>query len=323
MKIDGIEVVPVAAESLGVRSMCTRITTPDVRMILDPSAALSRRDGLEPHPIEYRRLRSILERVFLEVRAADLVSVSHYHFDHVRPGFTDFAYTFGSREELQRMFEGKHVLAKDYRSQINASQRRRGFYFEKDLKDVAESINWADGLTLEFGTTKISYSHPLPHGPDNTPLGFVLVTTVEYGGTRVVFAPDLQGPVSRMALQYVLDRTPDLLIIGGPPTYLNRFRGHEAAARENLLTIATRIPLVAVDHHLLRSPEWGEWLSPIREAAEDRGHRVMTLATMAGLREECLESRRRQLYKTMPPSEEFIAWTRTTREYRRDHAPPL
>ncbi len=323
MKVGMIDVVPIAAESLGVRSMCTRIVTPDIRLILDPSAALSRRNGLEPHPVEYRRLRETLERIFVEVRAADLVSISHYHFDHVRPGFTDFRYTFGSREELQRLFEGKRILAKDYRDHINASQRRRAYYFEKDLRGVAGEMVWADASRLEVGNTTITFSSPLPHGPDRTPLGFVLATTVEYDGTRVLFAPDLQGPVSDSSLKFILDTVPDLLIIGGPPTYLQQFAPHLRTARGNLIEIVARIPLVAVDHHLLRSMTWREWLAPVSEEAERNETDLKTLAALAGRSEDCLEARRRQLYDAMPPSEEFIDWTKATREYKMHHPPPL
>jgi len=323
VKIGPIDVEPIAAESMGVRSLCTRIQTPDVRLLLDPSAALSRRNGKEPHPLEYIRLKQSLERIFTEARAADIISVSHYHYDHIRPGFTDFRYTFGSREELQRMFHEKTILAKDYRDHINASQRRRGYYFERDLKGIAKEIVWADGLTLEFGFTEITFSGPLPHGPENTPLGYVVATTVRHANECVMFVPDVQGPVSSRVADYVLSQEPRLVILGGPPTYIDKFTSHLNSARRNLLSIVSATPIVVVDHHLMRSPTWDIWLKPATEVAEEAGHQVLTMASLAGRREECLESQREHLYRVSPPSPEFMAWLQATDEYKTKHAPPI
>ena len=46
-----IIVVPLAAESFGVRSMCTYVETPHVRLLLDAGASLApNRFGFSPHP---------------------------------------------------------------------------------------------------------------------------------------------------------------------------------------------------------------------------------------------------------------------------------
>ncbi|GAF81471.1 unnamed protein product, partial [marine sediment metagenome] len=162
MKIGSIEVSPLAAESMGVRSLSTLVTTPDVTILLDPSAALARRNGLEPHPLEYQALLRSLERIFVAARRADVLSISHFHYDHVRPGFTDFQYIFSSREELKRMFESRKVFAKDNRENINTSQRRRSFFFQREMKEVATELQWADGKTFTFGETTVKYSQALP-----------------------------------------------------------------------------------------------------------------------------------------------------------------
>ena len=50
-----IQVKPIAAESLGLRSFSTIIETPDCRLLMDPSAAVTPLRGKFPHPQEYRR----------------------------------------------------------------------------------------------------------------------------------------------------------------------------------------------------------------------------------------------------------------------------
>jgi hypothetical protein len=99
MNIDDIEVSPLAAESLGVRSLCTLVRTPDVSILFDPSAALAKRYGLEPHPFEYLALQSSLERIRAAVEVTDIISISHYHYDHVRPGFTNYLYNLSTQDE--------------------------------------------------------------------------------------------------------------------------------------------------------------------------------------------------------------------------------
>jgi len=52
-----IKAVPLAAESLGVRSVCTYVETWDVRILLDAGVSLcSNRYGFSPHPLEYEAI---------------------------------------------------------------------------------------------------------------------------------------------------------------------------------------------------------------------------------------------------------------------------
>ncbi|MFW9845238.1 MAG: hypothetical protein ACFFD6_00705 [Candidatus Thorarchaeota archaeon] len=324
MRIGKIEVIPLASESMGVRSLCTFIRTPDLAIILDPSAALAMRERLEPHPLEYRKLLETLQAIFVESRKADILSISHYHYDHVRPGFTNFRYNLSSREELQRLVEGKLILAKDNRENINPSQRRRGYFFQKDIEDLVKEIRWSDGQTFDFGGTKVICSQPLSHGPSGSRLGFVISTTIECEGHRVLFAPDVQGPVDPKDLSYVLSMSPDLAIIGGPPIYLKRFgEEHSRAALHSMTRIVSEIPMVVLDHHLMRSKDWENWLHPVAVTAEKAGNNLLTMAKLAGIDNTCLESMRATLYADYPPSSDFLAWTAASEEYKMKNLPPL
>ncbi|UCE09827.1 MAG: MBL fold metallo-hydrolase [Candidatus Thorarchaeota archaeon] len=324
MNIDEIEIIPIAGESMGVRSMCTMIQTPSVSILLDPSAALAFRQGKEPHPEEYSALQSSLKRIHDAANRADIVTVSHYHFDHVRPGFTNYRYNFSSKEEFQELFENKTVLAKDNRDNINPSQRRRGYYFERDVRKIVNELHWADGSTFEFGDTRITFSSVLPHGPADTPLGFIIGCTIQHADNRVLFAPDVQGPVVDETLRYILSSNSDLTIIGGPPIYLASFSSeHAHTAISALRKLGERVPRLIVDHHLLRSPNWREWLSPIESLAQEHGNELMCMAEMAGMLPRPLESQRADLYASSPPTVEFVDWTQATDEYKMKHKPPL
>ena len=324
MKRGDIKITPLAAESLGTRSLCTRVVTPDVSILFDPSAALAKRYNLEPHPDEYIALRKSLDSIFAAASKSDILSISHYHYDHVRPGFENPLYNLSKKNERHEMFSGKIVLTKDNRENINPSQRRRGFYFEKDIKDVVTKLEWADDRYFRFDDTKVTYSPPLPHGPANSRLGFVLATTVEFEGTRFLFAPDVQGPIVQETLQYFLQVAPDLLIVGGPPIYLSKFTDKEReTALNSLIVLASSIPTLVVDHHLMRGKTWKEWMSPVFDAAEKADNTVLTMAELDNKKNLLLESEREENYERNPPSDEFMNWTGASEEFKLKHPPPL
>ena len=324
MNIDEIEVSPLAAESLGVRSLCTLIRTPDVSILFDPSAALAKRYNLEPHPDEYLALQSSLERIDLAIKEADIISISHYHYDHVRPGFTNYLYNLSTQNERKQSLTGKVVFAKDNRENINSSQRRRAFFFQKDIKSVVKELQWVDDRKFVFGNTTITYSKPLPHGPVGSALGYILATTVEYLGTRILFAPDVQGPIVRDTLSYILSQEPSVALIGGPPIYLSNFRKSELeSALYCLSNLASTIPILVVDHHIMRDSKWDEWMRPILSVAEGSGNQTTTMAELSGRENKCLEAHRIDLYESAPPSEEFLRWAQATEEYKIQNMPPL
>ncbi len=324
MKFGEIEINPLAAESIGTRSLCTHVRTPDVSLLLDPSAALAKRYNLEPHPFEYIALRNTLEEILTIAEDSDVLSISHYHYDHVRPGFENHLYNLSTMNERHRMFADKVVLAKDNRENINPSQRRRGFYFEKDVNDVATRIEWADDRSFRFNETRVTYSPPLPHGPALSQLGFVLATLVEHADRRFMFAPDIQGPLVQSTLQYILQAVPDILIVGGPPIYLSNFKKEdEKIAQNSLVVLASTIPTLVVDHHLLRETKWKDWISPVVKTAKNAGNKVLTMAELAGKQIMTLEASREELYRTHPPSEEFLNWAHATDEFKIRHPAPI
>jgi predicted metallo-beta-lactamase superfamily hydrolase len=69
--------------------MCTFVETTDVKILIDPGAALGPRFRLLPHPEEYNALRDSRQRIHEYSRRADLLIISHYHHDHFTPNFTD------------------------------------------------------------------------------------------------------------------------------------------------------------------------------------------------------------------------------------------
>jgi hypothetical protein len=322
-----IKVVPLAAESLGVRSMCTYVETADVRVLLDAGVSLSpSRFRLPPHPLEFEAIKEARRKIAEFAEKADIVTISHYHFDHHTPSFEDWLCNWTDAETSQQVYENKLVLAKNYRLNVNASQRRRGWVFQKIVSKYGKKLEFADGKTFAFGETKLKFSQPVFHGLPNTPLGWLLMTTIEHENERVLFASDVQGPMDNTTLQMILAEKPQLLIIGGPPLYLAGFRVKIQQVQmglKNLETLAKKIPVVIVEHHLLRDLNWRDSAEQIFESAHNEGNKLITAAEFLGAENRLLEAKRKLLFKDAPPNSDFERWSRLPELKRKKTKPPL
>jgi len=325
--LDKIDVVPLAFESLGVRSMCTYVETPDIKILLDAGVSLGpRRYGLSPHPKEYEALREKRETMLRVAEKVDAVTVSHYHFDHQTPSYTDWAYNWSSAEIADKIYTGKLVFAKSYRSYVNFSQRRRGWLFAKTSGRKAERLEVADGRSFRFGDTNVIFSRPVVHGEENSDLGWIVMTTVEHNEEeRFLFASDVQGPMSDETLDIILAERPHLIVIGGPPLYLAEMVRQESMDRafENLQKIVEVVPNTILDHHLLRDEGWRTKAQRIFDVASRTGHGVFTGAEFAGEENRLLESQRTKLYEDYPPSQEFVKWSKIPVLKRKLAPPPI
>jgi predicted metallo-beta-lactamase superfamily hydrolase len=322
-----IKVIPLAAESFGVRSMCTYVETTDLKVLLDAGASLApNRHGFPPHPKEYEALQKCREKISKAAEQAEVVTLSHYHFDHHTPSYEDWCYNWSSPEVARQVYEGKLVLVKNYRSMINFSQRRRGWLFKKTAGKYAKSLKTADGKIFEFGNTKLKFSNPVFHGSENSALGWVLMTTIECEDEKFLFASDVQGPMNDSALKIILVEKPQLIIIGGPPIYLAGFRvkdEHIELGMKNLEISAKNIPTTILEHHILREERWREFSQPVFDAASKTGHSMVTAAEFLKNKNNLLEFRRKQLFEMEPPSSKFNEWMKLPHPKRKLIKPPI
>ena len=326
-KLVKIKVLPVAFESFGVRSMCTYVETPDIKILLDAGVSLGpSRFRLAPHPKEYLALKERRSLMLEVAKEADIVTISHYHFDHHTPSYTDWASHWSSAEIAERIYNGKIVLVKSYKSRINPSQRRRGWMFARTGGTHAAKLEFADGRTFQFGATAIRFLQPVYHGHEHSELGWVLMAAIQRDDEKVLFAPDVQGPLYEESLKMILNEEPQLAIVGGPPFYLVDFKETPRmidSATRNLESIVERVPVTILDHHILRDEKWRETAQPVFEKASSVGHELVTAAEYAGEENHLLESQRRQLYETDPPSREFTEWMKIPIQERKRVLPPI
>ena len=322
-----IKVIPLADESFGVRSMCTLIETADTKILLDAGVSLaSKRLGYPPHPREYQALIDCRKKISDAAKQADVITISHYHFDHHTPSYTDWFTNWSSTQIAKEIYNGKLVLTKSYRSAVNASHRRRGWMFKKTGGRYAKKLENADGKTFLFGETTLSFSKPVFHGLENPEMGWVLMASIQFKDEKIVFASDVQGPMYSNTLDKILAEKPNLVIVGGPPTYLAGFKVKKEYIKmgtQNLKNLVEKIQTTIVGHHTLRDEQWENYFQPIVDAAKEKGNRVLTAAKFSGQKNNFLEFRRRQFFETEPPTCKFENWMKMPIQERRLKRPPI
>ncbi|RLE66142.1 MAG: hypothetical protein DRJ38_02445 [Thermoprotei archaeon] len=311
-----MKIIPIADESLGVRSMCLFLETPDIKILFDPGVSLApRRYGLPPHPFEFKAVKEARRRILSYAKKADVVTVSHYHLDHYTPAFKSW-YEWTDEETYGEIYSEKIILAKNVEEHINFNQRKRGLVFKNKVEDLGSArLLYFDSNRMLFGSTVVEASPPLPHGSEGSKLGWVLIFTVICGEYKVMYAPDVQGPISDKTLSYILSIMPDVLIVGGPPLYLSgrKVKREEVEkGLENLKKLSNDLKYVILSHHLLRDKKWKEVFST----------NVFLFSSILGSSEELLEANRDILYKEHPPSEDFLKWINEYRKTKGFNNPP-
>lgn len=282
-------VVPLAYDSLGVRSMATFVETDDARILIDPAVSLAPiRYGLPPHPVEWRRMEESWEKIKQYAELVDVFIVTHYHYDHHDPGEPE-------------VYKDKIVYLKHPTENINLSQKDRAAHFLEALKGFPKRLEYADGKEAKIRKTRICFSRAVCHGT-NPRLGYVTEVSISHGGEKLLHTSDVEGPSLDDQVQFILEEKPDVLIVDGPMTYMLGFRYSYKSleiSNQNLVRVIreTELRTLILDHHFLRDLNYQTRIAPVYTAAETKNMRVLTAAEFAGKKVEMLEALRRELYE--------------------------
>lgn len=286
-----MRITPLAADSLGARSMATLVETQEVTILLDPSVRLAPfRYDLRPHPKEEARQKELWRRIKEAAKKAQVLTVSHYHYDHHNP-------------DAPSIFRGKLAYLKDGKVHINRSQRERASAFVRTIKKYPQEIQVADGNDVGFGGAELTFSPAVPHGFSDE-LGYVVMARIAEGEEVFVHTGDVEGPPLKEHLGFLLDADPTVLYVDGPMTHMPENYPEEYTRRSlaNLERVirSTRLRTLILDHHLLRDREWRQRIEPLAVAAEEHDVSLVTAAEYAGKAVEQLEANRDRLYAADP-----------------------
>ncbi len=111
-----MNVYPIWFDSLGAKSMCVLVETPDIRLLIDPGAAVMQPRYPAPDELKLHYLALATEALREAARYATHIAITHYHYDHHRP-------------DLPELTRGKTLWIKDPNRWINRSQWERSRYF--------------------------------------------------------------------------------------------------------------------------------------------------------------------------------------------------
>ncbi len=282
-----MKVTPLAADSLGARSMATLVETPDVTILLDPAVRLGPyRYDLTPHPTEVARQKELWRSIKEAAKKAEVLTVSHYHYDHHNP-------------DAPSLYRGKLAYLKDGKANINRSQRERAGAFVRAIRKYPQEIQVADGNFVDFGGTEVTFSPAVPHGY-NDELGYVVMVRIAQGEEVFVHTGDVEGPPLKEHLGFLLDAAPTVLYVDGPMTHMPENYPESMTKRslDHLIRVVrtTGLRTLILDHHLLRDREWRARIGPLLEAAQEHDVSVVTAAEFAGRAVDQLEANRDLLY---------------------------
>jgi predicted metallo-beta-lactamase superfamily hydrolase len=285
-----MEIEIVAAESLGVRSLCTMVRTRDRKILIDPGLALGyTRFGLLPHPLQVAVDERIQRRIIHEWTTATDIVISHFHGDHVPLADANpFQLNLGKVASLN-----PHAVIWAKRAQLSPMEAKRARVFSLALNNTVIA---AEGKSAGI----ISFSQPVPHGKAEG-LEKVIMTRIQEDFT-FVHASDIQL-LNDEAISQIVSWRPDMVLASGPPLYLHKLAGEDVErARQNALILSQKVATLILDHHLLRSLEGAAWLDDLNSKAP---RNIVCCADFMGRPRMLLEAQRPRLYEEMPVPE---AW---------------
>lgn len=277
----------VGTESLGVRGLCCVVQTRQRRIVIDPGLALGyMRNGFLPHPRQVAAGVAVARLIVRHLAVATDVVISHYHGDHI-PLAAANPYQL-PLSEAAPLLKQPRLWGKDPADEpVRFAGRCR------DLEAAAgRPIGYCNGRQEDLFT----FSEAMPHGDGNAGMGSVMMTRIEEDGEVFVHASDIQllddEPVS-----VILDWSPSILLVSGPPLYRRMDPGHLEAARERALRLARAVPSCIMDHHLLRSRSGLDWLD---ELGRETNGSAQCAADYMRVDRRLLEADRVMWYETEP-----------------------
>ncbi len=292
-------IIPLTAESLGVRGLSLFVMSEDKRILIDPSVSLGPiRSGLPPHLHEIAASYLSRQYIMRFWKFTDILIQTHYHADHYSLRI-DRPYEFTNQAIAEKLYTNpnKMILAKSPLRNINYNQKKRAAWLWKN-KNIP--LFEADGNTFVFDRTQISFSEALPHGSVGSKQGWVVSVLISDSYETVLISSDIMGPGSDIGLDFINDKNADTIILDGPPTYHPKQTLIETEEAFQRILKIKKTSSVFIDHHFLRDFRWNRILENLAPCNE-----IKTLASLLKLQPLCLESKRIDLFNEIPLDASF------------------
>ena len=277
----------LGTESLGVRGLCCAVHTRHRNIVIDPGLALGYlRHGLLPHPRQVAAGEAVARRIVQHLAESTDVVFSHYHGDHI---------PLADANPYQLPLIETGCLLKRPRLWGKTPSDEPAKFADRcqNLEKAAgRPICYCEGRSRDLFT----FSEAMPHGHRDAGMGSVMMIRIEEDNEVFVHASDIQL-LDDMPVSVILDWSPDILLVSGPPLYRHPASDQLASARERVLRLSRVIPCCIIDHHLLRSRLGFQWLDELQAAT---GNVLQCSADFMGVDRRPLEAERGMLYDMDP-----------------------
>ena len=122
---------------------------------------------------------------------------------------------------------------------------------------------------------------------------------VDDGRYKFLYSSDVEGCMYRDPLEYILSKKPNLLLLDGPPTYLDYDPEALKTSFESIRRIASmdNLETIVLDHHFTRDRGYMEWLDREVKPYLKGDINLITIAEYMGVRPRFLEAYRDLLYQ--------------------------
>ena len=139
-----LEFKPIWFDSMGAKSSCTFVKTPDIKLLIDPGISIMQSSFPASESKKNLWLQKGKDEIKKILRDVDSVVITHYHYDHY---ITD---------DISK-YNGKQIFIKNPNEYINDSQRNRAEIFLKELLKYL-SVEKEKYYNID---TKKKYTNPL------------------------------------------------------------------------------------------------------------------------------------------------------------------
>lgn len=280
-----MKITPLAADSMGSRSMAVCIETRDGQILIDPGASVAPlRYGLAPHPLEQWQLQKHLDRIRLYAESSQTIVISSFHQDHF----------VSDRPEW---LKGKTLLMKNPNRPTTPAERNAAFEYLKKARTFPRQMYDADERSFSFGKTEFVFSPACFNGQE-----YFIQMLIRSGDRSFLFSSNARGADTDSASAFLLSQKADVLYLDGPATYLQKNAEALKSILERMerLITATGAREIILDHHALRDLHWKKRMEPLFQFCIGGGIRIRTAAEYRGEEPALLEARRNELYQNQP-----------------------
>jgi len=281
-----MQITPLAAESMGARSMATFVETLDTRILIDPGVWLAEdRVGQAPLAVEKWTVEKLTRRVQLYGESARVIVLTHFHpsqMEALRPS----------------AWKNRTLFIKNPNQKISADRRKGAFAWMSEVKSEVNALEFVDGRTFTLGHTRLVFSAPVGENLDSGDA--VIQLAISEPSTTFVYSSEVAGACMPEAFDFIVSHRPQILYLDGPITY--RDDGPQSLTLDEKRSVLMRIlketdlKQLILDHHLLRDFSWAEKMEPLFKLAKECDVHIQTAAEYRGDPLHLLESRRKQLH---------------------------